>query len=777
MPTSVDNIVSAIEGVIAARKTHLPAIQQLSDDTQRKDYAIGRLLSKLDELATACKDSDVLDEINTAKQSLKAFQKQLRNHSAALQELEAEFTRDTINIGVSGAARTGKSTTLQHITGLTDQQIPSGGLNPVTAVRSEIFNSNRNKAEIVFRSKDEFINEYICPHVANVNKNLDKGDHIIIGSIAALRAAHLPTTLKGNVSVVATDSLKRLQEAQRSIDSYEKYLGMPTLVAELNDIRKYVTYPSPAEEQAELNGAAPADRSYLAVKLARIYCQFPNLGDAKVGLVDLPGLGEIGNSASKIHLKGLEDKVDQIFLVMRPTKEKAFTDAEVARNLDQLNIIQPAVRRGDLIVAGINKDAQDGQEAADNLRAHFNAEVNKGRSDKGYTIIDYCAIDDNDVKDMFKGLLDRLSQKLPSMDQKKIQFCIDSANIDGEIEHALEQLISSMDSVLRSIPSSDKVMKERIDSIEREVIRSLNAYSDELLDAADSNSKAFQEFVADAQRVHDKIAKQIENGLFRKNNAGWNELTSGSKDYLNLYRDECRRIRYEIIDAYCGLDRYYDTHVSNFKLRVLSTLLRSCGLDTFFNFDASVPANKRIEKVASELGSTLHDDDLDAALRLLADARFDFRSNVFLQIESHLADLANPPINDGKNESRYFNKREILGGIGASEDKQNKLHEFLCEDANKANDAILDALKTEKDQFNRYLVVSVDFFNNYLFGKDEDNFKQVVIRGIIREYKEYVLPDADDASKSPIGILAKKVKEEAIGLQKKLNKQKERNRQ
>lgn len=767
MSASVEKITSAIDTVIAKRKEQLPAIQQLRNDAQRKSSAVSSLLPKLDKLATTCKDEDVLAEINSAKKSLTSFQQQLANHIAALEELEKEFTRDTINIGVSGVARTGKSTTLQHITGLTDQQIPSGGLNPVTAVRSEIFNSSRNRAEIEFKSKDDFIREYINPHAANVNEYLDKDARILIGSIAALKSAKLPSTLSGNVSVAATDSLKRLHEAQRSIETYEEYLGMPTKIVGLDEVRQFVTYPAPAEEQAELAGGAPADRSYLAVKLARIYCQFPHLGNARVGLVDLPGLGEIGNSASDIHLKGLEDKVDQIFLVMRPTKAKAFTDAEIARNLDQLRAIQPAVDRGDLIVAGINKDVADGQEAADNLRSHFNAEVNKGRADKGYDVIDYCAVDDEDVARMFKGLLDRLTANLPNMDKQKVEYCSKVANINGQISSTTEKIVQSMDRVLRSIPSSDKVMKERIDTIEREVIRNLNDYAEELVQAADSNSEAFREFVADAQRVHDKVAERIENGLFRSSSEKWDELTSSSKDYLNLYRDECRRIRYEIIDAYCGLDHYYNTHVSDFKQRVLDILLSSCGLQGRFDFDASVSVGKRIFKVSSELGSTLHDEDLEAALRLLQDARFDFRSNVFLQIENHLADLANPPINDSDNLPRSQNKRKVLGGSGSSQEKQDKLREFLCKEAKAANDSIMKALQKENDQFNKYLAVSIDFFNNYLFGKDEDNFKQVVIRGIIREYKEYVLPDADDASKSPVGVLAREIKEDARALQKK----------
>ena len=764
---TIEQTIAAIDSTIAARKDQLPAIREERARIEREISNLSSVRGRIDEMLACAIDDGVRAEIESAANEISSFVSDLKNYESSLDELEAEFTRDTLNIGVSGAARTGKSTTLQHITGLTDLQIPSGGLNPVTAVRSEIYNSPRQEAVVSFKTEREFIEGYVRPHVANVNEFLQEGQRLSIGSLGALKTALLPEKLAGSPSTAATDSLKRLREAQRSAATYEGYLGAAEKTVRLDDVRAYVTYPEAGLENLEAMGGAAADRRYLAVKLVREYCQFPNLGAAKVGLVDLPGLGEIGNSASEVHLKGLESRVDQIFLVMRPTAAKAFADSEVACNLDQLDGIQPAVRRGDLVIAGINKDAEAGQVAADNLRAHFEAEINAGRADGGYEIVDYCAIDDADVANMFGTLLDRLGRLLPKMDAQKVSYCMGGVDLSVQVSEMAERLVRAMDRVLRSIPSSDRVMKRRIDTIERAVIGELSAYAVELGEEARADSEAFKAFVADAEAIHDDVAVHIADGLFRADAAEWLELTSSSRDFYNLYRDECKRIRYEIIDAYCELDRFYGTYVSDFKMRVLDTVLRSCGMDRFFGFSALASADERIAKVASELGSTLRDDDLDSALRLLASMRFDFRSNVFLQIEGHLAELANPAEEYvlGKGYSaKTANKRVVLGGSSSDSNKQEKLAEYLRHDASKANDAILAALKGEQDRFNKYLAVSIDFFNNYLFGKDEDNFKQVVIRGLIREYKPWVLPDADDASKSPLGIAASEVKEAALAL-------------
>lgn len=764
MNKTIEQITAEIDATIAARKEQLPTIQAERKRIQHQIANLGSLVEQAEKLSAIA--GEQADEVSSAVNALKAHKLKLQGYGESLGELEAEFTRDTLNIGVSGAARTGKSTTLQRVTGLNDSQIPSGGKYPVTAVRSEIYNSARNVAVVSFKTERDFIEGYVSAHVANVNECLPEGSKLSIGSVAALKAAKLPEKLEGTVVVGATDSLKRLQEAKRSASTYERYLGSSPIEVSLDDVRSYVTYPAPGIEQSELSGTA-ADRRYLAVELAQVYCQFPNLGGARVALIDLPGLGEIGDSASQIHLKGLEDKVDQIFLVMRPTAAKAFVDDKVARNLDELAVIQPAVRRGDLVIAGINIDNEAGQEAAEALRAHFASEVNAGRADGGYAIVDYSAVDDESVAGMFAGLLDRLGTLLPRMDEQKVSYCMGAVDVSTQVKSAADELVRAMDRIMRNIPSTDRVMKQRIDAIERAIIGELNAYAFELSKAAETDSDVFRAFIADAERIHGEVSKSVENGLFRKNAEEWSELTSSSKDYYNLYRDEAKRVRYEIIDAYCGLDRFYGVHVSNFKLRVLDTVLRSCGMDAFFDFGAEDAADDRIARVASELGSTLHDDDLDNALELLGEVGFDFRSNVFLQIEEHLAELANPAelYTDGVGRwAKTCSKRIDLGGEGDCGEKQAKMREFLVEDASKANDAILEALKGERDRFNRYLAVSIDFFNNCLFGKDEDNFKQVVIRGLITNYKPWVLPDADDASKSPVGQLAAAVKESALAV-------------
>ena len=237
--------------------------------------------------------------------------------------------------------------------------------------------------------------------------------------------------------------------------------------------------------------------------------------------------------------------------------------------------------------------------------------------------------------------------------------------------------------------------------------------------------------------------------------------TCASGDYYNLYRDEDKRVRYGIIDAYCDLDAFYGEELDGFKNRVLDIILDACGMSDYPGFSQCDSADERIDTIASELGATLKSDNIDNALRLLRDMKYNFRSNVFLEIEQHLDNLYNPEdLVTGSSSS----KRVLLGGEGSSAYKQQLLYNYVREDAKEANDGIKTALVSTGDTFNKYLAVSIDFFNNALYGRDEEVFKQATLRDLIREYKEYVLPDVDDASKSSLGQKAREIKDSAQAL-------------
>jgi hypothetical protein len=119
------DIQAQIGSLLERRRARLPAVQKEVDRWETLVHEIGVLNAVVDELRNHPRTPAEV------KQGLDGFQtEEVRRDIAKaielLHVLEARYARSTINIGVSGRARVGKSTLLQSMSGLTDEQIPTG---------------------------------------------------------------------------------------------------------------------------------------------------------------------------------------------------------------------------------------------------------------------------------------------------------------------------------------------------------------------------------------------------------------------------------------------------------------------------------------------------------------------------------------------------------------------------------------------------------------------------------------------------------------------------
>lgn len=733
-------LVERVDNILAARRALLPAVQREVDDAARRKSHLEHLLSLLVELKEIEKNQDALQRIDGAIQDLGGLLDAFSSREDTLNALRVRFSRETVNIGVSGEARVGKSTTLQKFSGLTDTQIPTGKGLPVTAVRSEIFNSLDERAEVTFRDQKTFITEYLHPLLEIVNKHLDVP--LSVDTIAGLRGAKFPETLGANVDSVSTDSLSRLLDAQRSIGTYESLLTGGVRKVALTDLRSYVAYPTKDDLDAEKAKGTPSDRSYIAVKSVKIFCPFPRLQGLRIGLVDLPGLGEIGESVADMHLHGLEDGVDQIFPIMRPTDAEGYAKQGIASNIDHLRRIQPGIRRrGDLITAGINV-TEGLSETVETLKDDFERKINSASSDP-IEVLEYSAVDDASVAGLFDTLLRRVSDRLPTMDQEVFAFALAREAGEADVTGTLKELSRTLTELLRLIPIPEALLLKQINRIASDLIHEYNAFQKKLDDQADEHSDWYVAFDADVGRIHAQTDAWVQDGFFMGRNQ-WEAAARGQKDYYNWYRNEAQRLRREIIAQYSGLDVFYDDQVTQFKNDIIRIFFDNTGeLARKLQVASGEEPDVVIDRLAVEFGGTVQDDDLDSALELLKDVKFSFRNNVFLQISRHLRELANPRegflVNPGAKNLKWENIREVLGVVGNYEHQLGRLSEYLTRIATEANDAIRKSLLQHDDRFHEYLSVSISFFNDFLYRKDEENFKHLVIRTLIKEYRDYIL--------------------------------------
>ncbi len=261
--------------------------------------------------------------------------------------------RDTVNIGVIGRAKAGKSTLLRTITDLGEDAIPSTELNPTTAARSRIRHApGRADAEITLLTWDEFRDGYLAP------LHRDAGCE---GSVPATpdafashdyedlhQAAHGRSADEGLLS--KQKFLERLHIAQDSFASYRPLLtgrDRQLALGQLAELRPFVAYPlDPADQH----------RPYHAVRDIRIYCPFPEVDVENLMLVDLPGAGEAGLDIDRQFLQDLKNEVDVLLQVKRPGPNDAYFGDADWDVLDLANEARMGVDKHDFVGVVVNTD-------------------------------------------------------------------------------------------------------------------------------------------------------------------------------------------------------------------------------------------------------------------------------------------------------------------------------------------------------------------------------------------------------------------------------------
>ena len=166
--TEASDTEARIARILADRRRLLPGVRAEVERWRTADEQLAALAAAVEALRTHATTPTELRE------ALALPFADAREGAAEavrlLRVLEARLARDTVNIGVSGQARVGKSTLLQSVSGLGDDQIPTGQALPVTAVRSRIFHTpDLRRATLRLHSFDTFVADVLAPYHAELD--------------------------------------------------------------------------------------------------------------------------------------------------------------------------------------------------------------------------------------------------------------------------------------------------------------------------------------------------------------------------------------------------------------------------------------------------------------------------------------------------------------------------------------------------------------------------------------------------------------------------------
>ncbi len=304
------NIAEQIQEIVEKRNQQAHNVKNVLENWQKQKVALKKLENQQNNLYSNSEDNS---QISQRSNSIN-FSKFIRQIDRELKELENLYTRlsrPTLNIGVVGRMRQGKSRLLQTLTGLTDIEIPTSSEGVCTRSLSKIFHVNNPdevRNEVHFHSSSS-LQEII--HLYFDKLGLADPKPIVPDDLdAGMNPPPLSPEQAQDIKL-RFDYGRLRREYYHKYNHYQSLLDAPLKLISKENIKQYTTQIQGHENTS--NG------EYLAVKELNIYCQFPDQDQVgRIGVIDLPGLGDDPVSDTELLIKTLKQDIDFILFVRRP---------------------------------------------------------------------------------------------------------------------------------------------------------------------------------------------------------------------------------------------------------------------------------------------------------------------------------------------------------------------------------------------------------------------------------------------------------------------------
>ncbi len=298
---------TVIANIIQQRKPFKAEIERIQAALGRRASAL-KALEQLQAKIASGSNSPLLDEVKHF--DFASLHAKVERMKQDLEKTKTRFSRDTLNIGVIGRARQGKSRLLQSLSDLDATVIPTGSTEHCTGTRSLICHdpSQTPHGEITFYSEQEFLTDVIGPYY----EELDLGaPPLSLNEFAGRSLPPLPASSPNKGYVVPAEQYRHLQNYKDYLNAYRPLINAPTRNIAIKDVRAFVAQDTPDGKGKYYN--------YMAVKEAKIVCAFQHPDVGQIALVDMPGLGDTGVGAEERLVNALGEHIDTVLFVLMPS--------------------------------------------------------------------------------------------------------------------------------------------------------------------------------------------------------------------------------------------------------------------------------------------------------------------------------------------------------------------------------------------------------------------------------------------------------------------------
>ncbi|MBP5370152.1 MAG: hypothetical protein J6Z01_17040 [Bacteroidales bacterium] len=688
-----------IEKILSKRKTGL-------EECKKQLSVLNHLTDSFTELKDKLSEN-VYPEFEDSKNLYFSKINEIENSIMKVKEkttyLQKRFERQTVNLGVAGVTHAGKSTLLQAISGLTDSEIPKADKdsenygNPTTAAHSEIYNSPKKEAIVFFRTTSEFIahiNEYLEQLGKRVN-TLSQFENLDLSEIES----NLSSDAKSKYNF---DRIKGIKEA---FNSFKDCLNSSSItITDFSQLRKYVAY----------SNDSITDRIYPAVKLVKIYCPF-NVEPAniKLGLIDLPGFGE-NPSVDKQMVEGLENDVDNVILIYRPTQTKSGIQWEERESFDKINGVQAGINKRENflnILVNVDEDLGSLKDNSVNLTIKQIDEVICQNGKYKYRSEKVNALNSAAVKDYVTKVVNNMANTLSEIDGDIIEY--NKIALIKPVMDSVNSLISELKKFTAQ-KGGDKIAESHEDRKKAVKLRKEIAVylTKKVKDYEALNENAEKPILEVINQINRDNKQFIDQNLFRRNFKNYDELKeyykgeiAAQEDVNKLNQPELSRIWNELLVSYNQLDNYYQTELEKMKMDILTVFKTNTG-DFIPSLEekSETIINNILSKIVAK-GEQYKDEVLYQVFSYLKQIQYSFKQNLYPY-------LVKNKIGWDMLASKSVEARKTVADENELADKLNTL-------SKQTNAEMSSALK-EFDCFSAYLLCVYQQFKLFLTNKSED---------------------------------------------------------
>ncbi|GBF81487.1 hypothetical protein [Aphanothece sacrum] len=644
---------SQITQIINKRQPLTKNIEKTEVNLNRIAYRLSHLEEHRQSLLNKVDEPNIigrLKEIDFSK-----IQQDIASELQALNKLKRRFSRDTLNIGVIGRARQGKSRLLQSLTGLSKAEIPDGSGQHCTGVRSTIHH-NPNMSiygEVFFYTERSFIDEVISPYYEELKLGIKP---INIDNFASQELPSLPNDTKG---AEVNAKYEHLRQYYKQVDQYRSLLKSPSpRQITKEEIREYVAQDNEKGERIYFN--------YLAVREVKITCNFPKDDVGKIALVDMPGLGDTGIGDEKRMVKTIGEDIDVVLFVRMP---KAFGDFWGDVDVQLYDTAYSALN--DLPVELWSFMVLNKLNDENNLTQ---CESLKGDITNKYIkvvdcVIANCADSQEANNQVLDPILNYLTNNITDLDRQYASACQDrlkqlQTSVIAELEksqNALGKGNSSTD-MSEFLLLFDKFWDDLTNGLENLLTQLSQQINDQDQDFKKSVNKALKTCEEDT-----KIPSSLEEIETRRNNKG--SYNSAYSDYLN-------EIRAHLSQHFLSLDNGLKQSLDRVKSQVVDVLINKVNL-------GGITEAQGVNFLSAIAKRLTDEDQLRFGFNILSEFELSYRGTIQHRIRQCLNGLT--PDKTNLNLSKQSpNAKEIMSNLKVLHQEavfqcETALEDFLCE--------------------------------------------------------------------------------------------------